>query len=102
MDFTQNIVEKRKKKFNDIKLDNKYVHDPGEWVEHGREQALPYRKLTKELNYVFPIICLQCYYKLPSYPVANSIKDKGISKIFQVYKVRLTVCPVIIKQNEFY
>ena len=47
-----------------------------------------------ELSHVYPIICLQCNYKLPSYPEANRIKDKGISKIFRVYKVRLTGCPV--------
>ena len=77
-------------------MDNKYVHDLGEWVEHGREQALPYRKLTKEFNHVYPIICLLCNYKLPSYPETNRIKDKGINKIFRVYKVRLTGCPVIM------
>ena len=85
--FYSNNCGKKGKNFNDIRLDNKYVHDLGEWVAHGREQALPYRKLTKELNHVYPIMCLLSNYKLPSYPLANRIKDRGISKNFRVYKV---------------
>ena len=90
------------KKFNDIRPDNRYVPDLREWGEHGREQALPYRKLTKELSTVsIPkyVYCVITNFLLN--PLANKIKDRGISKIFRVYKVRLTVCPVIINQKEF-